>query len=68
MAQGPPPSDSEYDLEEYQYESEGEERLGEGARRLFNESGGNYRRESPQPILCTTLTFFSRPRSVACLQ
>ena len=49
MAQGPPSSDSESDVhgdaEEYQYESEGEEMLGNSARALFREAAGNYRRE-----------------------
>ena len=49
MAQDPPPSDSESDssggLEEYQYESDAEERLAETARALLREADGNYRRE-----------------------
>lgn len=50
MVQGPPLSDSESDApgntEEYHYESEGEERLGDSARALLHESGGNHRCES----------------------
>jgi len=49
MAQDPPPSDSESegfeDAEEYQYESEGEERLALSARNLMCEADGNYRRK-----------------------
>ena len=49
MARDPPPSDSESDgftdAEEYQYESEGEERLAVSARDLMRETDGNYRRE-----------------------
>lgn len=45
MVQGPPSSDSEDldDVREYQYESEGEERLGTSARTLLRESRGDYR-------------------------
>ena len=53
MVQGPPSSDSEDlddnvqgDVREYQYESEGEELLGESARSLLSEANGNYRCES----------------------
>ena len=49
MAQDLPPSDSDSDgfedAEEYQYESEGEERLATSARNLMNEAEGNYRCE-----------------------
>jgi len=49
MVQGPPSSDSECDrpdaVEEYQYESDAEERLAETARALLREADGNYRRE-----------------------
>ena len=45
----PPSSDSESDDQsgvlDYQYESEGEELLGNSARALFHEAGGNYRCE-----------------------
>lgn len=55
MAQDPPSSDSESDgsggLEEYQYESDAEEKLADTARALLRESGGNYRREwSPRTL------------------
>lgn len=43
MVQGPPLSDSEPDIQEYQYESDGEEILGNSAHALFQEAGGNYR-------------------------
>jgi hypothetical protein len=52
MVQGHLSSDSEDppDLQEYQYESEGEHTLGMSARTLFSESGRNYRRKSfPKP-------------------
>ena len=49
MVQGPPSSDSEGDtpggVEEYQYESDAEERLADTARALLREADGNYRRE-----------------------
>lgn len=49
MVQRPPSSDSEGDTpggpEEYQYESDSEERLANTARALFREADGNYRRE-----------------------
>lgn len=48
MARDPPSSGSEpdtpaSDTEEYKYESEGEEMLGNSARTLLRESGGDYR-------------------------
>jgi hypothetical protein len=49
MVQGPPSSDSESEAPEnsqlYHYESEGEETLGNRARALFHEAGGDYRRK-----------------------
>lgn len=45
MARGPPSSDSEPDVQEYQYESNGEEMLGNSACALFQEAGGDYRCE-----------------------
>ena len=64
MAQGPPSSDSESDDDvcRYQYESEGEERLGASACNLLNEAGGDYRRKFPRPYnACAYLTStFSR--------
>lgn len=47
MVQGPPSSDSEGspDIQEYQYQSEGEQTLGASARSLLLESDGNYRCE-----------------------
>ena len=45
MTRSPPPSDSEPDIQEYQYESDGEEQLGNSARQLFQEARGNYRRK-----------------------
>ena len=47
MVQGPPSSDSESDapdvVQEYQYESEGDEMLGNRARTLLREARGDYR-------------------------
>jgi len=57
MAQGPPSSDSESDdstpgnAAVYQYESEGEEMLGNSARALLREARGDYHREW-FPYLC----------------
>lgn len=49
MVQAPPSSDSECDspegVEEYQYESDAEERLANAARALLREADGNRRRE-----------------------
>ena len=71
MAQEPPSSDLESSASdgarEYQYESDGEERLGEGARRLYREAGGSYRRKfSPKMFFCAGLSrHLSRARCVA---
>jgi hypothetical protein len=46
MVQHPPSSDSESDVQEYSYESEGEEMLGTSARELFQIAGGDYRCKS----------------------
>ena len=52
MAQGPPSSDSESDdVPGYQYESEGEEKLGTSTRNLLDNAGGDYRRKFPQPVM-----------------
>lgn len=52
-------SDGSDNLQEYQYESEGEQRLGESARRLYQASGRDYRRESNfQDILTFNSVFF----------
>lgn len=62
MAQGPPSSDSESDNDvpehvgQYQYESEGEEMLGNSARALLREARGNYRCESFPDLYKTNLT------------
>ena len=46
MTQGAPLPDPEgYDEGTYQYESDGEELLGETARTLLRQTGGNYRCE-----------------------
>ena len=57
MVQGPPSSDSENGdyLQEYEFESEGEETLGRSARALFHAADGNYRRKSPCKFLYLTL-------------
>ena len=46
MSQSPPPSDSEPDVLDYEYGSDGEERLGNVARQLLHETEGNYRCKS----------------------
>ena len=43
MTRSPPPSDTEPEALEYEYESDGEERLGHIARQLLHETEGNYR-------------------------
>jgi len=67
MAQGPPPSDPESDgfedAKEYQYESEGEERLATSVRNLMLKCGGDHRCESTPKLHQHSLTKVSHARA-----